>query len=62
MIQLKHLKFWKVWNLKHFGVGFKEWRLQNHEIESKLIYSDTNFRGARGGTVVKTLHYKLEGR
>jgi hypothetical protein len=31
--------------------GVKEWRLQNHEIERKLICSSTNYNWAHGGTL-----------
>jgi hypothetical protein len=37
-------------------------RNQNQETERKLICSNTNYKGARSGVVVKALRYKLEGR
>jgi hypothetical protein len=41
--------------------GVMEWRLQNHEIEKKLICSNTDYRWARGGSVVEAVRYKPAG-
>jgi hypothetical protein len=37
------LKFWKVGELELFWSGVKEYRLQNQEIERKLIWGNAHY-------------------